>query len=455
MSTRTSSSANVILPPIKFSELSNYFHEASKPRDKWGIGVEYEKIGIFRNSGQQLPYFGQNGIRETLVKLSEQYNWEKFEENGNIVALLKDGASITIEPGGQLELSTPILKDIKSVDFWFKKHVAEIKAVTNNETTAWIGTGLSPFQDIQDITIVPKERYNVMINYLPSKSMSSLFMMKATASVQVSLDYESEEDAGKKLFTAVTLSPFINSFYGNSPIYNGKWIEQVSHRGFVWSKMDKDRSGFLEDVLKKGRFSFDIWVDYLLNVPMMFYCIDDKFIPANGRSFKSYMESGFNGHFPDALDWEMHITSVFPEVRLKKFIEIRGADSNPTALATSVPALWVGLLYDKEVLNEISDWATQFDEKDRQTIFEISFKEGLAGVYNKKQISSWLKDILTFAEKGLRNISGTNLSEITYLDPLKSILSHNENLGQKLKRLYKKQDCTINIEDVLKEIELH
>ena len=338
MSTRIATLEPTQQEPITHAELRAYFHKAAKPPERWRIGAEFEKFAVERATGRALSYHEPGGVREMLALLARDFGWEPFvNETGHITALLRDQAIISLEPGGQVELSTAPAAEIADIALQLAVHLAELHAVADPKKTAWLAAGVTPLARVEDVPLMPRQRHAVMAEYLPRRSPTALHMMKATASTQVTLDFADEADAARKFTTALKLGPIVNAIWGNAPLYAGKATGCVSYRGRIWQGMDPDRSGLLLDLLERG-FSFDAWVDYLLDAPMMFTCVNGGYRPAEGRTFRDFMQTGQDGYYPALSDWETQLTTVFPEVRLKKFLEVRGADAVPGPLALGVPA---------------------------------------------------------------------------------------------------------------------
>jgi glutamate--cysteine ligase len=261
-----------------------------------------------------------------------------------------------------------------------------------------------------------------MADLLPARSATAQHMMKATASTQVAFDYESEADAVRKFAVALTLGPVVNAVWGNSPLYGGTPTGWCSYRGWVWLGMDPDRSGLLPQLLAGG-LTFERWANHLLDVPMLFVLDGRNYLPAGGRTFRQFWRHGIDGRFPTRTDWEVHITTVFPEVRLKQFLEVRGADANTTPLALAVPAVWKGLLYDDAALSAAADVAKQFPPADLCGLFEAVARQGLAAEFGGRSVGEWAKDVVTIAAAGLP------ADERRFLNPVFAVLDAGRSPG--------------------------
>jgi glutamate--cysteine ligase len=261
-----------------------------------------------------------------------------------------------------------------------------------------------------------------MAEFLPARSETAQHMMKATASTQAAFDYADEADAVRKFTVALALGPVVNAVWGNSPLYGGENSGWVSYRGRVWLGMDADRSGLLTRLLADG-LSFERWADYLLDVPMLFVIDGRDYKPVGGRTFRDYMRHGLDGRFPTKVDWEVHITTVFPEARLKQFIEVRGADANPPPLALAVPALWKGLLYDDTALSAAVELARRFPPAELCGLFEQIARQGLAAEFGGRSVLAWAKEVAAIA------VNGLPADERRFLDPVFAVLEAGQSPG--------------------------
>ena len=255
--------------------------------------------------------------------------------------------------------------------------------------------------------------------------------MKGTSSVQCALDYADEEDAGRKAFCALSLSAIGTAMFANSPLDRGNATGLVSFRGRIWQNTDPQRSGLLADIVRDGDFSFDRWIDYLLDVPMMFYALGDRWLPAHGRTFRDYMATGYEGHFPTQEDWEIHLTSVFPEVRLKQFVEVRGADAVGSDLAVTFPGLWKGILYDQQALEDALRLARTFPAEDRAGLFDVAITRGLEGQWKGRLLADIAREMLEISTEGLRRQSQASgrRDESVVLEPLRALLNEGQSPG--------------------------
>lgn len=412
--------------PVRLDDLLSYFHMGAKPRSAWRVGAEFEKFAVERGTGRHLTYGEPGGIRSILEALVERFGWEPHFEGEHLTTLSRVGAMISLEPGGQVEFSTPPLETLAELAAAVENHKSELLAVTNPDEVAWIASGVSPFQSAEDIQLGVRARHRLMAEYLPERCPMALAMMKATASTQVAFDYADEVDAMRKFRVALTLSPIINAIWANSPYYAGRPTGFASYRSQIWLGMDPDRSGLLPEFLNRGP-SFDRWVDYLLHVPMLFVCHGGQYSPAGGMTFAEFLRRGHNGRKPTMADWEIHLTTVFPEVRLKHFLEIRGADANPPALALAVPALWMGLLYDEESLGLAESLCGTIEPQELPGLFAESSRTGLATPFAGTTLLTLATRAVVIARNGLERLGEPDATR--FLTPANEVLRSGQSPG--------------------------
>jgi len=379
------------------SILAQFYSYGCTP-DQNRIGGEYERI-IIRPNGMSVGYEESFGIRWFLLEFAKRWGWTPKLEGSNIIALYKDGASITLEPGGQFELSGAPHYRLLDLQKEFETNRACLQQLCKEAGLHTITMGLTPYTNISDILWMPKGRYVIMREYLPERGPLAHYMMKGTASVQCNYDFNSEEDCAKKVALCSGIAPLTTALFANSPLYQGRPTGFMSYRGHIWTKTDPDRTGFPPGL--RNDFSYERWVNYLLDVPMMFI-YRNRWIHAKGRSFRSFMQEGIEGHFPNQDDWELHMTSVFPEVRIKRTIEVRGADCVPHDLAVAFCAFFAGLLYSPEALDQAYALQEQFSaDHSRENQFVVACKKGLQGVVKDKKLVHWAEKFLEIAQQGL------------------------------------------------------
>ncbi|HYH38580.1 MAG TPA: glutamate--cysteine ligase [Azospirillum sp.] len=346
-------------------QLVAYLESGNKPASAWRIGTEHEKFAYRLSDLRPLPYEGPDGIGELLTRL-QRFGWQPVEENGKVIALTQaDGANITLEPGGQVELSGAAVETLHQTCAEVHSHLRQVKEIGAELGTGMVGLGFQPKWRRDEIPWMPKGRYRIMRDYMPKRGGLGLDMMTRTCTVQVNLDFASEADMVKKFRVSLALQPIATALFANSPFTEGKPNGFQSFRSHIWTDTDPDRTGDLPFVFEDG-FGFERYVDYLLDVPMYFVYRDGTYIDASGQSFRDFMAGrlpALPGETPLITDFADHLTTSFPEVRLKKYLEMRGADGGPWRRLCALPALWVGLLYDGTALDAawdlVKDWTTE------------------------------------------------------------------------------------------------
>ena len=408
------------------AQLSAYIASGCKPDQNRRIGTEHEKFAFNLNTLKPLTYAGPNGIRALLEKLTE-IGWEPVLENGQPIALTKpDHSSITLEPGGQVELSGAPLETIHQTCREVTGHIKQVKDVADELGAGILGLGYQPKWSLDDVGWMPKGRYKIMREYMPTRGSLGLHMMLATCTVQVNLDFRSESHMAEMFRAALALQPLATALWANSPFRDGKKNDFLSFRSHIWTDTDPDRCGVMPFVFEDN-FGFESYVDYMLDIPMYFVYRDGQYIDASGLSFWDFMAGklpALPGETPSIKDWEDHLTTAFPEVRLKKFIEMRGADGGPSKNLCALPAFWVGLLYDDQALADvtsmISDWS--YDEVSvlRDEVPIAALKTSFRG----STLQDLAKDVLAIAKQGLERrakLDGSGQDETVFLNPLHAI----------------------------------
>ena len=371
------------------------------PRAEWRIGGEFERA-LVRSDGRPVAYNEPDGIRWVLEQLhARQPGWSIVAEAGNPIALTRpDMSSITLEPGGQVELSGAPHKTLAALEAEMNENRDSLLELAEGRDLRWIAAGLTPVTAIESIPWMPKGRYAVMREYLPQRGDLALFMMKGTCSVQANWDFLDEADCAKKVRVTSGLAALTTAIFANSPLYKGQPTGFKSYRGHIWTRTDPDRTGFPPGL--RADYSHERWVDYLLDVPMMFYVRDGRFTPAEGRSFRTFMEHGIDGQHPTASDWSLHQTSVFPEVRIKHTIEVRGADCVDHRRAMGFCALFTGLLYCDSAQDEALQFVAELERHGtRESRFEEACRSGLEGTIGERSIADWARDLGDIARRGI------------------------------------------------------
>lgn len=416
-------------------QLIEYFQQGNKPREKWGIGTEHEKFLYHKNSLKRLSYNTEKGI-VAIFKRMELDGWLPVKEETETIALRKNGASITLEPGGQFELSGENFKTVKETFNETRKHFEELTAICRRYGFFSLPMGVDPLTRFADVPWMPKERYRYMKNYMPTKGTLGLEMMANTASIQVNLDYGSEADMVKKMRVAQALQPVVTAIFANSPFSAGKPNGYLSYRAHIWDNTDPDRSGFLPFIFDEG-FGFERWVDYLLDVPLYFIYRNEKYLSANGLTFREFFQ-GKHSLTATMEDWETHVSTVFPDVRLKQFIEMRGADASCVSHIAALSALWVGLLYDGQSLDEAYQLISGWDVQTMQEVRSQVPKQGLKAASGNIHVGDVAKQICRIASEGLarRSESCGIENESRYMTPVCEITKSGVTQAEKLLQLY-------------------
>ncbi len=338
------------------NQLKEYFAGGFKKESEFKIGVEWEKIGVTRENAEAIRYSGDCGVEAILQALVKKFGWGPVFSGSHITALKKNDSSITLEPGGQIELSGRKAARLEENASELYGHLSEIKKVSEPMGVVWLGLGLQPVSAANQIEWVPKERYAIMRESLKNRGPLTYSMMKQTASIQISLDYASEGDAVEKLRLAMGLSPILTALFANSPVSEGRPDGFLSGRAHIWRHTAPERTGIIQKVFD-GRFSLEDYLEYALSVPMLFIVRDSHWIPANGMDFKGFMKKGLAGHASTPADWDLHLTTIFTEARLKSYLEIRSVDCQKTDLGLSAPALLKGIFYDELSRKKPGSWS--------------------------------------------------------------------------------------------------
>ncbi len=409
-------------------DLQGYFELGAKPRERWGVGLEYERVGVFRESGRAVPYEGPVSVETLLKGLARERGWTPQEEEGRILALSKGATRITLEPGAQLELSGAVHKSLTSMREELSAFVTEIDDLSRPLGIAWLGLGLQPFSPLDEIAWIPKRRYAIMREYLPTRGARAPIMMKQTACMQANLDYGSEADAADKLRTAMALSPAVTALYANSPLTEGRLNGFMSYRAWAWRETDPDRCGLLPFVFRDGA-GFADYMDYALDVPMFFVVRDGRYLPAQGTTFRRFIRKGFEGQKATVADFETHLTTLFPEVRLKRYIEVRGTDSGDPLSCLALAALWKGILYDGASRRAVWEMMRDMTFKERVALLDDVCKQGPAARLPQARpqrgegpgrapalVRDLLLEVVRLARQGLNNQGAPE--EASFLDLL-------------------------------------
>ena len=412
----------------KKHELEAYFHDAGKPRERWRVGTEYEKVGIYRDTGQAIPYFGKRGVDFILRELIERFGWAPEEQDGNIIALTRDKAQITLEPGGQIELSGEPCESIHCTYAEFDQHIRELLEVTEPLGIIFLGLGMQPVSRLEQIEWVPKQRYRIMAPYMLKVGKLGQRMMKQTATVQANIDYSDEKDAMAKFRTGMGLAPVLIAMFANSPICDGQLNGYRSFREHIWTDTDRNRSGLLKFAFAP-EVSFAHYVEYALDVPMYFIVRNKNYIDMTAVTFRQFLTSGYNGERATIEDWNDHLTTLFPETRIKRYLEIRSVDSQPPDLMPALSALIKGAFYDNDCLQAAWDLVKGWSWDERMQVYLDSHRDALAARVRRYSLFDLARELVEIAWEGLRRqkqVNDLGDDETVYLKPLKDLLSQGK-----------------------------
>jgi len=390
-------------PVRELDELEEVFRSVEKPKADWRVGIEVEKFGVGAADGRPLQYEGDHGVLRVLNALAAGHGWTPEAESpgGPVISLKRGAASITLEPGSQLELSGAPREDVHQICDELREHMRELEGITAEMGLAWLGVGFHPFARQEDLTWVPKQRYGVMQRYLPTKGAGAHDMMRRTATVQANLDFSSEADAMTKLRVGLVLAPLINAMTANSPFKEGALAGKKSVRGEVWLNMDPSRSGLIPTLWKPGELRYRDYVEWALDAGMFLFKRDGQVVANTGQTFRDFMQTGFEGHRATFADWKLHVNTLFPEARIKSTFEVRPCDSLPSDLACSVPALYTGLMYDEAALARAAEFASRLRLEDVQAARPELVRVGLAARIGQRAARDLALELLDIALSGL------------------------------------------------------
>jgi len=425
------------------ADLVEYLASGSKSKEDWRIGTEHEKFGYCTDTLEPLPYEGRRSVHAVLQGLIDRFGWAPVLEGDHIIGLTKDDANVSLEPGGQLELSGAPLRTIHETCDEVNEHLAQVKSVADEIGVGFIGLGAAPIWTHEQMPVMPKGRYRLMTGYMGKVGQLGTAMMYRTCTVQVNLDFGSEADMVQKLRTALALQPVATALFANSPFWEGKPNGHLSWRSRIWRDLDADRTGMLPFVFEDG-MGFERYTDYALDVPMYFVYRDGKYIDALGQSFRDFMEGklpALPGERPTLSDWADHLTTIFPEARIKKFIEMRGADGGPWRRLCALPALWVGLIYDQASLDAAWDLAHDWTAEEREQLRIDASVRGLEAEIRGRSMRDLARECLEIAEAGLKararqGASGMIPDETHFLNALKDIVEKDQTPAEELLAKY-------------------
>ena len=425
------------------SQLAQLLADGCKPKEDWRIGTEHEKFGYCQDTHKPLPYEGERSIHAVLSGLRDRFGWAPVEEGGHLIGLTKEGANVSLEPGGALELSGAPLETVHQTCDEVNSHLAEVKSVSDEIGVKFIGLGAAPEWTHEEMPLMPKGRYKLMNNYMEKVGTMGTAMMRRTCTVQVNLDFGSEADMVQKMRVALALQPVATALFANSPFFEGKINGHKSWRSRIWRDLDADRTGMLPFVFDEG-MGFEAWVQWVLDVPMYFVYRDGKYINALGQSFRDFLKGelpALPGEKPLLSDWADHLTTVFPEARIKQFMEMRGADGGPWRRLCALPGFWVGLCYDQSALDAAWDVAKGWDAETREAWRVAASVDGLAAEVNGMKMIDLAREVVDISEAGLKarakpGAGGLVPDETHFLNALKESIETGQTPADELLAKY-------------------
>ena len=418
-------------------QLISYFTEGFKPKSEWRIGTEHEKFAFLKDTHRPVPYEGARSIRALLEGLRDSYGWQGVYEGEHIIALSDPNslANISLEPGGQFELSGAPLETVGETCVEISEHLKQVRHIGDKLGIGFLGLGASPVWTRAETPVMPKGRYKIMAPYMDKVGTMGRDMMFRTCTVQVNLDYSDEADMVKKLRTSIALQPLATALFANSPFLEGKPNGYQSFRSHVWTDTDNARAGMTPFVFEDG-MSIERYVEFALDVPMYFAMRGGQYLNTAGESFRKFLDGKLPqlpGEKPNMKDWADHLTTIFPEVRLKKYLEMRGADSGLQDKLCALPAFWVGLLYDQSSLDAAYDLIKSSTTEQRQKMRDDVAKHGLETNFMGRTLNEVARDVLEIAHAGL---DARGKSESTFLNVLDDEVARERTKAQELLDLY-------------------
>lgn len=431
-------------PISSVQELTDYLAEGCKPKEKFRIGTEHEKFAFFRDGNKPVPYFGEASISALLKGMQEKLGWEPIMDGDNIIGLGEPSGmgAISIEPGGQFELSGAPLENLHETCRESNQHLATLREIAEPMGIRFLGVGGSPLWTYDETPQMPKSRYAIMTNYMPKVGTKGLDMMYRTCTIQVNLDFSSEEDMRRKMRVSMKLQPLATALFASSPFTEGKPNGLLSWRGDIWRDTDNQRSGVLPFTFKPD-FGFKDYVEWALDVPMYFIVRDGKYRDCTDITFRQFMAGALKGVIadwePNLGDWTNHLSTLFPDVRLKRFLEMRGADGGPWRRICALPAFWVGLLYDDDALAAADQFTADWKVDDVIALRDAVPTAGLKATIAGRDLLDVARDVVAISRKGLQSRARLNRDgqdESVFLSPLEEVLAKKATLADDMLALY-------------------
>ncbi len=431
-------------PISSVQELTDYLAGGCRPAESFRIGTEHEKFAFFRDDHTPVPYFGEASISALLKGMQEKLGWEPIIDEGNIIGLAEANGmgAISIEPGGQFELSGAPLENLHETCKESNHHLATLREIAEPMGIRFLGIGGSPLWTYDETPQMPKSRYAIMTRYMPKVGTQGLDMMYRTCTIQVNLDFSSEADMRQKMRVSMKLQSLATALFASSPFTEGKPNGLLSWRGDIWRDTDNRRSGVLPFAFKPD-FGFNDYVEWALDVPMYFIVRDGKYRDCTHMTFREFMAGALKGEIaewqPNLGDWTNHLSTLFPDVRLKRFLEMRGADGGPWRRICALPAFWVGLLYDQTALDAAdaltADWSVEDVIAMRDTVPAQGLKARIAG----RDLLDVARDGVSISRQGLqarKRLNSEGQDESVFLNPLDEVLAKKATLAEDLLSLY-------------------
>ncbi len=432
-------------PVTSLADLTGYLAEGNKPEDQFRIGTEHEKFAFFKADNSPVPYFGDASISALLNGMAEKTGWEPIIDAGNIIGLAGQSGqgAISLEPGGQFELSGAPLENLHQTCKESNRHLAVLREIAEPLGIRFLGIGGSPKWTLSETPRMPKSRYDIMSRYMPKVGTQGLDMMYRTCTIQVNLDFSSEQDMRRKMQVSLKLQPLSTALFASSPFTDGKPNGLLSWRGDIWRDTDNQRAGVLPAVFNAD-FGFEDYVTWALDVPMYFVVRDGKYHDCTHVTFRQFMNGALKGELadwePNMGDWTNHLSTLFPDVRLKRFLEMRGADGGPWRRICALPAFWVGLLYDGAALDAAEDLTRDWTYEDTLAMRNAVPAQGLSATHRGTSLFDIAREVLSISRLGLKNrnrLNGDDVDESIFLAPLDEVLAKKATLAEDLLALYK------------------
>ncbi|WP_018700647.1 glutamate--cysteine ligase [Amorphus coralli] len=424
--------------------LAAWIASGEKEPAAFRIGTEHEKFGFVHGTHAPAPYEGPNGIAALLRGMETLLGWEPIYDGDAIIGLADPvaGGAISLEPGGQFELSGAPLETLHQTCREANAHLAQVREVAKPLGLGFLGMGVAPTWSRSDMPRMPKQRYDIMTEYMKKVGTLGLDMMYRTATIQVNLDYASEADMVRKMRVGLALQPIATALFANSPFLDGRPSGFLSFRSEIWKDTDADRTGMLPFAFDEG-FGYEAYVDWVIDVPMYFVKRGDRYIDVTGSTFRQFMAGRLPqlpGELPTMGDWTNHVSTIFPEVRLKKFIEMRGADGGPWRRICAVPALWVGLLYDDGILDQAWQMVKDWSAEERQAVRDAVPREGLGASVAGRPVLDVARDMVGLAREGLKRralLNSAGNDETQFLAPAEEVIASGRTMAERMLDQYR------------------